>query len=170
MVEPVPFMTKAYPNSPLFAVAGGSPGTKPSIFGTNTWSRCIPGKPSKRLIYTNNQVEEIGMSNFKSFALALAVGAASFGAAATAGAADADIITKESVHINNQDLSSEEGVQKVYRQIQQAAENVCPAITTGTFLARERTASCRKAAIARAVESLHNRRLAEVASASRQSV
>jgi hypothetical protein len=62
------------------------------------------------------------MSNFKSFALALAVGAASLGAAASAGAADADTITKESVHINNQDLSSEEGVQKVYRQIRASAQ------------------------------------------------
>jgi len=107
------------------------------------------------------------MSNFKSFALALAVGAASLGAAAVAGAADADSI---SVRINNQDLNSEEGIKKVYRQIQTAAENACPAITTGTNLAHERTASCRKAAIASAVASLHNKRLAEVATASAKSV
>jgi UrcA family protein len=110
------------------------------------------------------------MSYFKSIALALAVGAASLGVAAVAGAADADIVTKKALHINNEDLNSEEGIQKVYRQIQLAAEDVCPAITTGTYLANERTASCRKAAIASAVASLHNRRLAEIASASKKSV
>jgi UrcA family protein len=110
------------------------------------------------------------MSYFKSIALALAVGAASLGVATVAGAADADIVTKKALRINNEDLNSEEGIQKVYRQIQLAAEDVCPAITTGTYLANERTASCRKAAIASAVASLHNRRLAEIASASKKSV
>jgi hypothetical protein len=50
-----------------------------------------------------------------------------------------------------------------------AAENVCPAITTGTYLAGERTLKCRQAAIASAVEAIHNKRLAELASASSKS-
>jgi UrcA family protein len=119
-------------------------------------------------LYQQSTVEEIGMSNFKSLTLALAVGAASLGAAAVA--ADADIKTKESLRINQQDLTSEEGIQKVYRQIVAAAADVCPAITTGTYLASEHTASCRRDAIASAVASLHNKRLAQVASAPRKSV
>jgi UrcA family protein len=125
--------------------------------------------PSKRLIYTCNQaVEESCMSNFKSFVLLAASAVASVGTAGIAAAAGAQLnAPKMVVHFKPKDLNSEEGIQKVYLQIRAAAENVCPAVSTGTYLASEHTLACRKAAIASAVEAIHNKRLAEVASASK---
>jgi UrcA family protein len=100
------------------------------------------------------------MSNFKSFVLLAATAIAS--AAGVAAAADSKMV----LHFKAEDLNSEEGVQRVYLQIKTAAENVCPAVATGTYLPSESTLKCRRAAIASAVESIHNKRLAEVASAS----
>jgi hypothetical protein len=40
-------------------------------------------------------------------------------------------------------------------------------VSTGTYLPSEHTLACRKAAIASAVEAIHSKRLAEVASASK---
>jgi UrcA family protein len=74
------------------------------------------------------------------------------------------------VHFTPEDLNSEEGIQKVYQKIRAAAENVCPAVETGTYLASESTLKCRRAAIASAVDAIHNKRLAEVATASSKSV
>jgi len=108
------------------------------------------------------------MSNFKSFVLLAASAVASMGAAGGAVAADSQLTYPKMVlHFKPEDLNSEEGVQKVYLQIKTAAENVCPAVATGTYLASESTLKCRKAAIANAVEAIHSKRLAEVASASK---
>jgi UrcA family protein len=104
------------------------------------------------------------MSNFKSFVLLAASAIASMGAAGAASAGDALSAPKMVVHFKPDDLNSEEGIQRVYLQIRAAAENVCPAVTTGTYLPSERTLKCRQAAIASAVEAIHNKRLAEVAS------
>jgi UrcA family protein len=106
------------------------------------------------------------MSNFKSFVLLAASAVASVGMAGVAAAAGAQA-PKMVVHFKPEDLNSEEGIQKVYLQIRAAAENVCPAVSTGTYLPSEHTLACRKAAIASAVEAIHNKRLAEVASASK---
>jgi UrcA family protein len=162
-------MAADYPKSPDFAVAAGYLGTKPSFFGTNTSLLPSPFSPSKRLIYTNNQpVEESCMSNFKSFVLLAASAVASVGTVGVAAAADAQLTSPKMVlHFKPEDLNSEEGVQKVYLQIKAAAENVCPAVATGTFLPSEGALKCRRAAVASAVESIHNKRLAEVASASK---
>jgi UrcA family protein len=108
------------------------------------------------------------MSNFKSFVLFAAGAVASVGAVGAAIAADSS--PKMLVRFSQQDLNSEEGIQKVYLKIRRAAEDVCPAIETGTYLASERTLKCRQTAIASAVDAIHNKRLAEVASASKKSV
>jgi UrcA family protein len=105
------------------------------------------------------------MSNFKSFVLLAAGSVASMGAVNVASAGDAQLSAPKMVlHFKPEDLNSDEGVQKIYLQIRAAAENVCPSVTTGTYLASEQTLKCRKAAITSAVESIHNKRLAEVAS------
>jgi UrcA family protein len=105
------------------------------------------------------------MSNFKSFVLLAASAVATVGAAGVASAGDAQLtVPKMVVHFKPDDLNSEEGIQKVYLQIRAAAENVCPGVSTGTYLPSERTLKCRQAAIASAVEAIHNKRLAEVAS------
>jgi UrcA family protein len=117
-------------------------------------------------LYQQSTVEESGMSNFKSFVLLAAGAVASVGTVGAAVAADAQS-PKMSVHFNPQDLNSEEGIQRVYQKIRSAAENVCPAVETGTYLASESTLKCRRAAIASAVDAIHNKRLAEVASASK---
>ena len=104
------------------------------------------------------------MSNFKSFVLLAATAVASVGAAGMAAAAEAP---KMVVHFKPSDLNSEEGVKRVYLQIKSAADNACPAVSTGTYLASEQTLKCRQAAIASAVDAIHNKRLAEVASASK---
>jgi UrcA family protein len=108
------------------------------------------------------------MSKFKSFVLLAAGAIAAMGAVGVASAGDAGFVPqKMTLHYKPADLNSEEGVQRVYMQIKRAAEDVCPAISTGTYLASERMLSCRKAAIASAVESIHSKRLAEVASGSK---
>lgn len=108
------------------------------------------------------------MSNFKSFVFLAASAVASVGAAGVAAAGDSQLTSPKMVlHFKQEDLNSEEGVQKVYLQIKTAAENVCPAVSTGTYLPSESTVKCRKAAIASAVEAIHNKRLAEVASDSK---
>jgi UrcA family protein len=110
------------------------------------------------------------MSNFKSFVLLAAAAVASVGTVGAAVAADARTAPKMVVHFAPEDLNSEEGIQKVYRKIRAAAEGVCPAIETGTYLASEGTLKCRQAAIASAVDAIHNKRLAEVATALSKSV
>jgi UrcA family protein len=105
------------------------------------------------------------MSNFKSFVLLAASAVATVGAAGVASAGDAQLTApKMVVHFKPDDLNSEEGIQKVYLQIRAASENVCPGVSTGTYLPSVRTLQCRQAAIASAVEAIHNKRLAEVAS------
>jgi UrcA family protein len=158
-------MAKAYPNSPDFAVLTPLLGTKPLLPGTNTWRSCIPLIPPKRLIYTNQQtVQEISMSNLKSFVLLAATAIASMGAVGAASAADTPNMQ---LQFKPEELTTEEGVQKVYRRIREAAENVCTGVTTGTHIASAREQSCRRDAVASAVQAIHNKRLAEVASASK---
>jgi UrcA family protein len=118
-------------------------------------------------LYQQSTVEESGMSNFKSFVLLAAGAVASVGTVGAAIAADS--FPKMVVHFSQEDLNSEEGIQKVYQRIRRAAEDVCPAIETGTYLVSERTLKCRQTAIASAVDAIHNKRLAEVASASKKS-
>ena len=108
------------------------------------------------------------MNNFKSVLFLTASAVAAVGAAGVASADDSALpAPKMTVHFKTEDLNSEAGVHRVYLQIRLAAENVCPAISTGTLLTSERTLSCRKAAIAAAIDAIHNKRLAEVASASK---
>jgi UrcA family protein len=107
------------------------------------------------------------MSNLKSFVLLAAGAVASVGTVGAAVAADAQSAPKMSIHFSHEDLNSEEGIQKVYQKIRAAAENVCPAVETGTYLPSESALKCRQAAIASAVDAIHNKRLAEVASASK---
>jgi len=121
-------------------------------------------------LYLQSTVEEIGMSNFKSFVLLAAGAVASVGTVGAAVAADAQPAPKMVVRFTPEDLNSEEGIQKVYQRIRAAAENVCPAIETGTYLTSESTLKCRRAAIASAVDAIHNKRLAEVATARSNSV
>jgi len=107
------------------------------------------------------------MSNFKSIVLLTFGAVASVGAVELASAADAPLdAPKMVVHFKPQDLNSEAGIKKVYLQIRSAAESVCPSITTGTYLTSSHALECRKAAIASAVEAIHNKRLVEIASAS----
>jgi UrcA family protein len=110
------------------------------------------------------------MSNFKSFIFLAASAVVSVGTVGAAVAADAQAAPKMVVHFSAQDLNSEAGIQKVYQSIRAAAENVCPGVETGTYLASESTLKCRRAAIAGAVDAIHNKRLAEVATARSNSV
>jgi UrcA family protein len=110
------------------------------------------------------------MSNFKSFVLLAAGAVASVGTVGAAVAADTQPAPKMVVHFTPEDLNSEEGIQKVYQRIRRAAEDVCPSVETGTYLISEKTLKCRQTAIANAVDAIHNKRLAEVATASLKSV
>jgi UrcA family protein len=109
------------------------------------------------------------MTNFRSIIVLVAGAAVALGATVASAAVELGYVPQIVVHIKTSDLNSEEGIQKVYAQIKVAAENACPAITTGTLLSSQKTQACREAAIARAVESIHNKRLAEWASASKTS-
>ena len=108
------------------------------------------------------------MSPIKSFVLLAATAAASFGALGAACAAESQTVASKMVlHFKREDLNSEEGVRRVYLQIRMAAENVCPSVTTGTYLLSQQALACRKSAIANAVTAINNKRLAEVAAASK---
>jgi UrcA family protein len=108
------------------------------------------------------------MSPIKSLVLLVATAAASCGAVGAACAAESQVVAPKMVlHFKREELNSEEGVQRVYLQIRTAAENVCPSVTTGTYLLSQEALACRKSAIANAVASINNKRLAEVASASK---
>jgi UrcA family protein len=89
-----------------------------------------------------------------------AAGVAAAGAAPASGFySDVPALT---VHYNSEMLATDSGAQIVYRQLAQAAEQVCPGETTGTRIIGENIVNCRKQAVAAAVEKIHNQRLAAV--------
>jgi UrcA family protein len=104
------------------------------------------------------------MSYLKSFVLIAAGAVGAMGAVGAASAADAPNLQ---LQFKPEELNTEEGVQNVYRRIREAAANVCTGVSTGTHMNSTREKSCRRDAVESAVQAIHNKRLADVASAAK---
>jgi UrcA family protein len=101
------------------------------------------------------------MINFKSVLVA-AVGAASIGFAAAAGADTPDLpAPRLVVHYSPAVLNTDGGVRQLYGRLISAAEKVCVEPQVGKF-ASKAVIACRKQAVADAVAQIHNSRLAEL--------
>jgi UrcA family protein len=79
--------------------------------------------------------------------------------AASAGAAD-DTVPSVVVRYNDLSLATDEGVQTLYRRIAHAAARVCPDETIANLSVHPVIQACRQQAIAKAVQQIHNSRLA----------
>jgi len=101
------------------------------------------------------------MTNFKSVLVA-AVGAASIGFAAAAGAQTPDAsVPKLVVHYSPALLNTERGVHQLYGRLVSAAEKVCEEQQVGR-VPNPAVIACRKQAMTDAVAQIHNARLAEL--------
>jgi len=101
------------------------------------------------------------MINLKSVLIA-AVGAASIGFAAAAGAqAAADPAPTLVIHYSPASLSTESGVRQLYSRLISAAEKVCEEPQLGR-VTNPTVITCRKQAVAGAVAQIHNSRLADL--------
>jgi UrcA family protein len=96
------------------------------------------------------------------FGLLLLGGLAGILAAGAAGAArlDSDEVPSVVVKYSEQSLATDEGVSALYRQIKNAAKQVCPAEDTRDLKRQSLIRECRNQAVARAVRQIDNSRLA----------
>src|SRR5277367_4415539 len=100
----------------------------------------------------------------------LLIGALAVAAAGAAVAAPADDeVYSVVIRFPSTSLSTESGVQTLYRRIEMAAEKVCVIEPAGSRLPNEAVIKCRKQAVAGAVEQIHNQRLAALHAASNKS-
>jgi UrcA family protein len=65
-----------------------------------------------------------------------------------------------SVKYSQESLSTNDGVNNLYRRITMAAKEVCPDASIGDLSALHRVAQCREEAVARAIRQIDNPRLA----------
>jgi UrcA family protein len=85
----------------------------------------------------------------------------SLGGLMAAGAASADSdVPKVVVKYSAQSLTTDEGVNDLYRRIVQAAKEVCPDAWIRDLSLQSEVAHCRNQAIARAIHQIDNSRLA----------
>jgi UrcA family protein len=87
--------------------------------------------------------------------------AAASSSVANAATADAEAPTM-ALKFDPAMLNTEDGAREVYRRIVRAAEEVCPAPTTGSRLVNSATQACRDQAVANAVRQIHSPRLVAV--------
>jgi UrcA family protein len=97
-----------------------------------------------------------------------AVGVLASGALAALGAGAASAATVDGgvpsivVRYNDLSLGTDSGVNALYRRIVYAAAQVCPEETLSNLGARTVIEACRAQAIEKAVQKIHNARLAEL--------
>ena len=98
--------------------------------------------------------------------LALLMVAGGLGCALGAGAASADSVAAVAptrvVHYSTEALTSNSGLQDLYRRIQIAAKQVCPDAYSRDLRANELVKVCRQQAVANAVHQINNSQLAAV--------
>ena len=104
------------------------------------------------------------MSNFTS-KLVLLGGLVGVGFAGATLAAPSDANTLV-VHYDAASLSTEDGLQGLYRELTLAADQVCPIEPSNSHMASEEVLSCRRQALQSAVSSIHSKRLAALFAAS----
>jgi UrcA family protein len=102
--------------------------------------------------------------------IALLMVAGSLGFAMAAGAATVDTDAPSLVvKYNSQSLTTDVGVQQLYRRILGAAKQVCPDEGIRDLGSNARIEACRAKAVARAVQHIDNTRLAALYAASSKS-
>lgn len=95
------------------------------------------------------------------FKIALLMITASLGTAMAAGAATLESdVPSVAVKYDAQSLTTDTGVQQLYRRIRVAAEQVCPEETVRDLGANARVQACRAKAVALAIQHIGNTRLA----------
>ena len=98
------------------------------------------------------------------FKIALLMLTGSVGVALAAGAAGAATVHDDApsllVHYDNQSLTTDSGVQHLYRRILGAARQVCPEEPIRDLGANARVQACRARAVAHAIQHIGNTRLA----------
>lgn len=101
-------------------------------------------------------------------ALAGVAASGAAGAADLAGGGTRDA-PKLAIRYAPSELATDEGARNVYQRIVAAAEEVCPGPVTGSHLVGSSAQHCRDKAVAAAVRSINNARLAAVYSAAMKS-
>jgi UrcA family protein len=99
----------------------------------------------------------------------LLIGGFAVAAAGAAVAAPDNDVYSVVIRFPTASLTTESGVQSLYRRIEMAAEKVCVIEPAGSRLPSPAVIQCRKEAIAGAVEKIHNQRLAALHAASNKS-
>lgn len=96
--------------------------------------------------------------------LALLLAAGSLGCVLGAGIASADTVNADApsrvVRYSTEALTSNDGVQDLYRRIQSAAKQVCPDSYSKDLHANELVKACRQQAVANAIHQINNSQLA----------
>jgi UrcA family protein len=104
------------------------------------------------------------------FKIAWLMVAGSLGVAMAAGAATVDSdVPSLVVKYNSQSLTTDIGVQQLYRRILGAATQVCPEESIRDLGANARVHACRTKAVAQAIQHIDNTRLAALYAASSKS-
>lgn len=103
----------------------------------------------------------------RTFTALAALGALStvalFAAPAVASAAQpSDEILQTAVYYNALDLSTDQGTHALYQRLQSAARAVCPGYDSRDLAAYADSRACQRAAVARAIVTIGNARLAAV--------
>ncbi len=105
--------------------------------------------------------------------LALLVVAGSLGCMLGAGVASADTVNADVpsrvVRYSTEALTSNDGVQDLYRRIQFAAKQVCPDSYSKDLHANELVKACRQQALANAIHQINNSQLAALHASSSKS-
>ncbi len=96
--------------------------------------------------------------------LALLVAAGSLGCVLGAGVAGAETVNADApsrvVRYSTEALTSNDGLQDLYRRIQFAAKQVCPASYSRDLHANDLVKACRQQAITNAIHQINNSQLA----------
>jgi UrcA family protein len=96
--------------------------------------------------------------------LALLVVAGSLGCVLAAGVANADTVNADAptrvVRYSTETLTSNDGLQDLYRRIQFAAKQVCPDSFSKDLHAHQLVKACREQAVANAIHHINNSQLA----------
>jgi UrcA family protein len=104
------------------------------------------------------------------FKVALAVLTGSLGFALAAGAVTVDNdVPSLAVRYDSQALTTDSGVQQLYRRILVAAKQVCPEESIRDLGANARVEACRAQAVAHAIQHIGNTRLATLYATSSKS-
>jgi UrcA family protein len=105
--------------------------------------------------------------------LALLMVAGSLGCVLGAGAASADTVKADApgrvVRYSTEALTSNDGLQDLYRRIQFAAKQVCPDSFSRDLHANELVKACRQQAVANAIHQINNTQLAALHDSSSKS-